>query len=141
MQPLVGIIMGSKSDWETMSHASWRWRRMLLAVGTVIPPSADVVARMSGCAGGQSYEIPWAVPRLQQGPILAVKHETGISVEQDTPNRIRLDGKVLEPERQLETLLVEKPEYMKRPAFTVTNREALLSQTNAPSGRGTGPAP
>ena len=22
MQPLVGVIMGSKSDWETMSHAA-----------------------------------------------------------------------------------------------------------------------
>jgi type 2 lantibiotic biosynthesis protein LanM len=62
-----------------------------------LPPTADVVLRMSGCAGGQPYDIPWAVPKLQEGPILEVKHETGIRVEQDTANRVHLDGEVLEP--------------------------------------------
>ena len=41
---------------------------------------------------------------------------------------------VLEPERQLETLRVEKPEYITRPPFTVPDRDRLLSQTNAPPG-------
>jgi type 2 lantibiotic biosynthesis protein LanM len=62
-----------------------------------LPPTAEVALRLSGCAGGQSYDLPWAVPRLQEGPTLAVKHETGIRVEQDAANRIHLDGEVLEP--------------------------------------------
>ncbi|MGH2769872.1 MAG: DUF4135 domain-containing protein [Actinomycetota bacterium] len=60
--------------------------------------SADIVLRLSGCSGGQSYEIPFALPRLQQGPSLAVKHETGIRVEQEAANRIHLDGNVLDPQ-------------------------------------------
>lgn len=59
--------------------------------------TADVVLRLSGCAGGESYEIPFALPRLQEGPNLAVRHETGIRVEQDEANRVHLDGEVLEP--------------------------------------------
>jgi type 2 lantibiotic biosynthesis protein LanM len=62
-----------------------------------LPPSADIVLRQSGCAGGQSYEIPFALPKLQEGPTLEVRQETGIRVEQDAPNRIHLDGDVLEP--------------------------------------------
>ncbi|MGH3900439.1 MAG: type 2 lanthipeptide synthetase LanM family protein [Pseudonocardiaceae bacterium] len=62
-----------------------------------LPPTADIVLRQSGCAGGQPYEIPFALPRLQQGPNLAVKHETGIRVEEDAPNRVHLDGELLEP--------------------------------------------
>jgi type 2 lantibiotic biosynthesis protein LanM len=62
-----------------------------------LPPTADIVLRLSGCEGGQSYEIPFALPRLQEGPEVAVRHETGIRVEQDAPNRIYLDGSVLEP--------------------------------------------
>jgi type 2 lantibiotic biosynthesis protein LanM len=62
-----------------------------------LPPTAEVVLRMSGCAGGESYDIPWAVPRLQEGPHLAVKHEIGIRVEQAAHNRVHLDGTILEP--------------------------------------------
>ncbi len=62
-----------------------------------LDPASDVVMRQSGCEGGQSYEIPFALPRLQDGPELAVRHEAGIRVEQDAPNRVRLGGAVLEP--------------------------------------------
>ncbi len=81
-----------------------------LAVGTVLdsvyrtgllewplPPTADVVLRQSGFMGGQSYQIPFALPRLQEGPDLAVRYETGVRVEQNAPNRVHLDGEVLEP--------------------------------------------
>lgn len=62
-----------------------------------LPPTADIVLRLSGVAGGQSYDIPFALPRLQEGPNLAVRHETGIRVEQNAPNRVRLGEEVLEP--------------------------------------------
>lgn len=60
-------------------------------------PTADIMLRLSGCAGGESYDIPFTQPRLQEGPTLAVRHETGIRVEQDAPNRVYLDGEILEP--------------------------------------------
>lgn len=63
-----------------------------------LPPMADnIVLRLSGYAGGQAYDVPFALPRLQDGPVLAVKYETGIRVDQDAPNRVRLDGEIVEP--------------------------------------------
>lgn len=61
-----------------------------------LPPTDDLVLRLSGCSGGESYEIPFALPRLEEGPVLAVRYETGIHVEENAPNRIHLDGHVLE---------------------------------------------
>lgn len=61
-----------------------------------LAPTADVVLRLSGCEGGRSFEIPYALPRLQEGPDVAVRQETGIRVEQDAPNRVHLDGSILE---------------------------------------------
>lgn len=61
------------------------------------PATADADLRLSGYAGGESYELAAAVPRLQKGSILAVRHETGVRIESDAPNRVHLNGKVLEP--------------------------------------------
>ncbi|MGH3831621.1 MAG: type 2 lanthipeptide synthetase LanM family protein [Pseudonocardiaceae bacterium] len=78
------------------------------AVGTVMdsvyrtgllewPATTEAGLRLSGYAGGESYEVTAAVPRLQAGSILAVRHETGIRVEPEAPNRVHLNGEVLEP--------------------------------------------
>jgi type 2 lantibiotic biosynthesis protein LanM len=61
------------------------------------PAAADASLRLSGYAGGESYELAAAVPRLQEGPMLAVRHETGIRVEPNASNRVHLNGEVLEP--------------------------------------------
>ena len=89
------------------------------AVGTVIdsvyrtgllewplPASADVVIRLSGCTGGEGYELPFSVPRLQEGSALAVRYESGVRVEQAAANRVRLDGRLIEP-RDFEDAIVE----------------------------------
>jgi type 2 lantibiotic biosynthesis protein LanM len=62
-----------------------------------LPPTAEVVLKLSGTTGGEAYEVPFALPKLQDGPVLAVRYETNIRVDQAAPNRIRLDRQVLEP--------------------------------------------
>ncbi len=62
-----------------------------------LPPTADIVLRLSGYAGGEAYEVPFALPRLQEGPMLAVRYETGVRVDQEAPNRVHLDGELVEP--------------------------------------------
>jgi type 2 lantibiotic biosynthesis protein LanM len=70
-----------------------------------LPATEDVVLRLSACSGGESYEIPFALPRLQDGPALAVRYETGIHIDENAPNRIHLDGQVVEA-RDFETAIL-----------------------------------
>jgi type 2 lantibiotic biosynthesis protein LanM len=70
-----------------------------------LPATADVVLKLSGFSGGEAYEIPFALPRLQGGPVLKVRYETGILVDQSAPNRIYLDGQVVEPRDFEEAIL------------------------------------
>ncbi|MGN6815753.1 MAG: type 2 lanthipeptide synthetase LanM family protein [Solirubrobacterales bacterium] len=62
-----------------------------------VSESADVVTRLGGFLGGEPYELPFAVPRLQEGSSLAVKYERGVRVEQSGSNRIRLGGRLVDP--------------------------------------------
>lgn len=82
------------------------------AVGTVIDsvyrtgllewplgPTAEVAMRMSGASGGESYDMPIAVPKVRRGPAgLAVVHEAGVHVETDLANRVWLGGELVSPE-------------------------------------------
>lgn len=70
-----------------------------------LPATEDAVLRLSGCSGGESYEIPFALPRLQDGPALAVRYETGIRVDEKAANRIYLNGQVIEA-RDFETAIL-----------------------------------
>jgi type 2 lantibiotic biosynthesis protein LanM len=71
-----------------------------------LPPAADVVLRLSACAGGESYEMPFALPRLQDGPSPAVRYETGVHVDQTSANRLFLDGRLIDA-RDFQAAIVE----------------------------------
>ncbi|EFC80456.1 type 2 lanthipeptide synthetase LanM family protein [Parafrankia sp. EUN1f] len=65
-----------------------------------LPPTAEVAMRMSGTSGGESYSLPFAVPRIRRRATtgLAVRHETGVHVQADPANRVWLDGELVGPE-------------------------------------------
>jgi type 2 lantibiotic biosynthesis protein LanM len=66
-----------------------------------LPPTAEVAMRMSGASGGESYDMPIAVPKVRrrQGSTgLAVAHERGVHVETDPANRVWLGGDLVSPE-------------------------------------------
>jgi type 2 lantibiotic biosynthesis protein LanM len=71
-----------------------------------LPPTADVVRKLSGYTGGDAYELPFPVPRLREGPALAVEYQTGVRVGQGAANRIRLGTELLEP-RDFEPAIIE----------------------------------
>lgn len=57
--------------------------------------------RISGYAGGEPFQIPFAQPRVNDHRLtfeLSVKHEEGILFEPDATNRIYLDGRLTQPE-------------------------------------------
>ena len=61
-----------------------------------LPPTADVVLRLSACAGGEAYAMPFPLPRIQDGLSPAVRYEAGVRVDESAANRIHLDGALLE---------------------------------------------
>jgi type 2 lantibiotic biosynthesis protein LanM len=61
-----------------------------------LPPTADVVLRLSACAGGEAYAMPFPLPKLQEGPAPAVRYEDGVHVDESAANRVHLDGALLD---------------------------------------------
>src|SRR5713101_1855655 len=60
MQPLVGIIMGSKSDWETMSHAADTLEEMGVPFEVRVISAhraPDLLFEYAGSAEGRGLEV------------------------------------------------------------------------------------
>jgi type 2 lantibiotic biosynthesis protein LanM len=73
-------------------------------------PTAEAVPSMkiSGYAGGESYELPIPVPRVNDRRMsfeLSVKHEIGVHVEPDAANRVYLDGQLVRPEDYKDSII------------------------------------
>lgn len=73
-------------------------------------PMAHAVAEMkiSGYAGGESFQVPIALPRINDQRLsfeLAVKEQVGFRVDPDAENRVYLDGKLVQPEDCQDSLL------------------------------------
>lgn len=68
------------------------------------PRSSDANAiaemRISGYAGGESFQIPFAQPRVHNRLSFdrSVRHEMGIQIDLDAANRVYLDGQLVQPE-------------------------------------------
>ena len=69
-------------------------------------PEQDL--RISGYAGGESYQIPYAVPKLNERRMsleVAVEHKAGIRVEAGATNRVYLDGRLVQPEEYKDAIV------------------------------------
>lgn len=87
------VPRGQERPWGTVVDSVYRTGLLDWPVSR----TADVVQRQGGLTGGESYEVPFAVPRLQDGPYIAIRHETGLRVEDAAGNRLHLDGRMIEP--------------------------------------------
>jgi len=72
--------------------------------------------------------VPWVLGG-QFLPLYTV--EWSKPIEHSSRRDVAAKVEVLEPERSLEQLVIEKPEYMMRPPITVPDRDKLLRQSNA----------
>lgn len=61
-----------------------------------LPVNAGAVLRLSATAGGESYDMPFALARLQEGRAPAVRYESGVRVQESGANRVMLDGELVE---------------------------------------------
>jgi type 2 lantibiotic biosynthesis protein LanM len=83
---------GHELGWHTVADSVFRTGLLEWP----LPPTTEVVTRLSGYAGGGAYELPFPVPRLQDGAVPTVRHETGIRIGGNAANRVRLSGTVLD---------------------------------------------
>ncbi|QGN32509.1 type 2 lanthipeptide synthetase LanM family protein [Microlunatus sp. Gsoil 973] len=83
---------GHELGWHTVADSVFRTGLLEWP----LPPTTEVVTRLSGYSGGGVYEVPFPVPRLQDGAVPTVRHETGVRIEGNAANRVRLAGTLLE---------------------------------------------
>ena len=73
--PLVGIIMGSRSDWETMRHAAEVLAELGVAHETKVVSAHRTPQRLYDYAGGAAH-LPGMVAALTHLPVLGVPVES-----------------------------------------------------------------
>ena len=101
----------------------------VLATQWLAAAFVDVKALEQDCSVGIH---PWTLEGGKFVPLYTLewRKEERANGKQETVATVE----VLEPERLLQKLWVQKPEYIKGDPLGVPNREKLLAQTNAPSG-------
>ncbi len=70
---------------------------------------SDQDMRISGYSGGESYELPYAIPRIndqRESLGLKVEFRSRVRIEHEAPNRILFEGKVVDP-REYQDRIVE----------------------------------
>jgi len=84
------------------------YRTGMLEWPRAVPADSEQEMRLSGYSGGESYELPFAVPRIDSRELMSLKVEyrSKVRVEQEAPNRILFEDRIVDP-RDYQVEIVE----------------------------------